>query len=60
MERIFLENDSEKKQYKKKTYNFVSDIWSLFVRVIDQDEQIDGLDLDLETSDIYEETDDEV
>ena len=49
-----------KKQYKKKTYNFVSDIWSLFVRVIDQDEQIDGLDLDLETSDIYEETDDEV
>ena len=47
------------KHYKKKTYGFVSDIWNLFVSVMKRDEHIEGLDLEAEVSDTYEETDSE-
>lgn len=48
-----------KKHYKKKSYNFVSEIWQLFLRVIVNNEDIDVLDVEEENSDHYDETDTE-
>ena len=39
-----IEGPSVKKSYKPKSYGFVSDIWSLLVRVVDGNENIPELD----------------